>query len=177
MNLPRIDELIEFLPEPRHSTIRSNTTPPSSAPPSEGVREHSDWHHTIEEDLDKDLARLENLAEDDNGRDPSKSAAVHFRSRLLKLLNHPKRRYDFGNIDSVTDTVTNGPRSPQPMNTSTAPLYEFHRLQRKVDDLVEAVQSLTSLQTKDAEEIKALKQVLGSTRPNTAFTDAGNVST
>lgn len=92
---------------PRRSALRS---PPnnsgSPSPPSRksgkiekkepGIREYSDWANDIEADIQRDLARLANLAVDDHQSESETSALDHYHERLSRLLNHESLKFIYG---------------------------------------------------------------------------------
>ena len=56
--------------------------------PVDGVLEHTDWAFDIEQDLDRNLTRLANLAQDDHHRDPTYTAQEHYHKRLVRILKN-----------------------------------------------------------------------------------------
>ena len=56
--------------------------------PADGVLEHTDWACDIEQDLDRNLTRLANLAQDDHHRDPNYTAQEHYHKRLVRILKN-----------------------------------------------------------------------------------------
>jgi ribosomal protein L29 len=143
-------------------------TSPKTAPanfdgaPEAGVREHSDWANDIEQDIERDLARLANLSVDDHQRDPSKSADEHYRNRLNLLLNDKGQRFLYGNIGHTTMPSTAEPGTPvhnRPKSISAAYVNrsEFVEVKEKVDSLTQLVRQLADMHSQSQKEINALK--------------------
>ncbi|KAJ9648827.1 hypothetical protein H2199_000740 [Coniosporium tulheliwenetii] len=128
-----------------HETVHPGRVQPPVAPiPVDGgVPEHNDWQEDIEQDVDRDLARLANLAEDDHHRDPSQDPEQHYRRRLTALLNGPSRKYVFGDLGPVSVA---GEGSAIPIPSDTVPATEFERLQRRVDALTNLVIQMAQTQ-------------------------------
>jgi hypothetical protein len=117
-------------------------TPISTGGHRPGVREHTDWHHDVESEMARSLARLANLAEDDHQRDPTKTAEMHYRSRLNLLLNDCNLRFMYGEIGAPPIPTTAEPPSPLPPPATTAgratsPMIKD--LSKKVDKLIDTV--------------------------------------
>jgi len=139
---------VEFVPRSSQS--------PEAVGTLDGLREHNDWRRaptsktkpiahsrpddTIVEDVERDLDRLANLAEDDFMRDPSKPAAEHYRIRIDKVFNHPNRAFKYGEIPTMYPASTERRSPPRPLNT--VPMSEFKKLQNKVDSLSRIVNEL-----------------------------------
>ena len=184
-NLPRIEESLELLP-PRATTtlsmelsapsspgvsgatgehgtftfvwakLTSLGTPPISIP--EGVREFTDWEEMVYQDLDRVLARLTNLAYDDAARDPSKSAAEHFRSRLMTQLNDPSRRFPFGELPPVHTRPSpdaSGVATPIAVVSKSG----LNDQKQRLDRLVQAVERLANANEQSREESAKLMEV------------------
>lgn len=111
-----------------------------------GVREFTDWHDDIEQDVGRDLTRLCNLADDDHKRDPSQSAEQHYRRRLSNLLNSGRRKYVFGNLGEATRSAVATPDSPVKSSMVTA--YEFQQLSMRVDTLESLLNHVLRAQSK-----------------------------
>jgi hypothetical protein len=130
-----------------------------------GVREHSDWATDIVQDVGRDLARLANLAVDDNMRDPSKSVQSHYRFRLNLLLNDKNQKIMYGNIGDVPLPSTADPSTPVAAMAKGSPSVhvnyvnwsEFKELKDRVDDLNRFVKQLTDMHSHSQKEINALK--------------------
>lgn len=188
-SLPTIDEKLEKLPPPVASPT-SPTSPTSCAsfsptssvageqassphapsplrlPPLtaenllDGVRENTDWHDTIEEDMDRDLTRLANLANDDFQRDPSLTAADHYHRRLLKLLSSANRKYMITELgEAVVSTMAERGSLASVKPTNMVTNYEFQNLRRKVGDMETIFMGLLSRLAKDGDkELDRLSQ-------------------
>ena len=121
-----------------------------------GVMEHTDWHDDIEQDLDRDLTRLANLAEDDHQRDPSKSAACHYNKRLITLLTHKNRRYHIDEHGHVIPTsFTAEPASP--LKSHSIHPYKFDQLSLQVEELTRLLQDVTRARTQEKEDHEKLR--------------------
>jgi hypothetical protein len=109
---------------------------------SELVREHSDWAHDIESDVQRDLARLANLAVDDNQTDPTRSSEQHYQRRLGLLLNDKSLNFACGEIGVATIPSTAEPGTPSSKHVRLGSGHanhvtscEFRELQKKFDAL------------------------------------------
>lgn len=119
--------------------------------------EHADWHDDIEQDLDRDLTRLANLAEDDHQRDPSTSAADHYSKRLNTLLNHKNRRFHANEQGQMSpDSCTAEPSSPLKMH-SIHP-YRFDQLSAQVEELTRLLRDVSQERMQEKEEFMKLKR-------------------
>ena len=118
--------------------------------------EHTDWHDDIEQDLDRDLTRLANLAEDDHQRDPSKTAAYYYNKRLNTLLKHRNRRYHIDENGHASPTsFTAEPASPLKLH-SIHP-YRFDQLSSQVEELTRLLQDVAQSRVQEKEDRKKLR--------------------
>lgn len=196
-NLPSIDEKLGNLPPPMTSPIsctsrsprssiageqasRPDTITPAHAPLTvenlaknlDGVREHSDWHENIEGDLDRDLVRLENLANDDFQRDPSITTADYYHRRLLNLLSNSSRKYIITELGEAVVSNMAERGSPVEAKSKIVIDYEFQILKRKVDDMEAVLSALTTVLAKasDKELINLHKKTAELTKGDTENT-------
>jgi len=134
------------------SSMRSSSTP---RPDFDGVREHTDWQDDIEQDVERDSARLSNLVEDDHQRDPTQSAEEHYRRRLTNLLNNQNRKYVFGDLSNITRPAVPSPGSPVKTDMVTA--YEFQQLSNRVDALAALLNDVLQARSQETIEFVKLK--------------------
>jgi hypothetical protein len=97
------------------STVSSATsfdsTNTDTAAQRAGIYEFTDWAADIEADVQRDLARLSNLANDDFQRNPNLTAEEHYRSRLTRLVNDHSLSFIYGDIS----------KAPMPAPEATPP--------------------------------------------------------
>ena len=118
--------------------------------------EHTDWHDDIEQDLDRDLTRLANLAEDDHQRDPSKSATYYYNKRLNALLMHKSRRYRISERGQASPTsITAEAASPSKLHTIQ--LDKFDQLSAQVEELTRLLQNIVQERAQEKEEREKLR--------------------
>ncbi|OCL11544.1 hypothetical protein AOQ84DRAFT_437639 [Glonium stellatum] len=159
---------------------RPDTITPAHAPLTvenlaknlDGVREHSDWHENIEGDLDRDLVRLENLANDDFQRDPSITTADYYHRRLLNLLSNSSRKYIITELGEAVVSNMAERGSPVEAKSKIVIDYEFQILKRKVDDMEAVLSALTTVLAKasDKELINLHKKTAELTKGDTENT-------
>ena len=119
--------------------------------------EHADWHDDIEQDLDRDLTRLANLAEDDHQRDPRISAADHYNKRLNLLLNQKHRRFQFDEHGQTSPNSCKAePASPLKMH-SIHP-YRFDQLSAQVEEVTRLLRDVIQERMQEKEEFLKLKR-------------------
>lgn len=160
-----------------HETVHPGRVQPPVAPTpvDGGVPEHNDWQEDIEQDVERDLARLANLAEDDHHRDPSQNPEQHYRRRLTALLNSPSRTYVFGDLGPVL-VAREG--SATPVRSDTVPASKFEELQRRVDALTNLVVQITQMQVGGAaNSTAAINSVYGESAVDHKNTDGARDST
>lgn len=116
--------------------------PTNSNDDGELVREHSDWAHDIEADIQRNLARLANLAVDDNQTNPSQSSEQHYQRRLKLLLNDKSLRFACGEIGVAPIPSTAEPGTPPPRHArlgsghaNYVAMNEFRECQKTVEAL------------------------------------------
>jgi hypothetical protein len=110
-----------------------------------GVRENSNWAEEVEDGLDKELKRLENLAYDDWQEDQAsptqerlnKTAAEFFSMRLARILNRPYRVFPFH--EPFEAVMSNSLRGDHSTRAQTFATWEYGSLKQRFDKLVEIV--------------------------------------
>ncbi|KAF2807600.1 uncharacterized protein BDZ99DRAFT_464538 [Mytilinidion resinicola] len=124
-----------------------------------GVRENTDWHENIEEELDRDLTRLANLANDDFQKDPSVTAAEHYHRRLLRLISNSNRRYVISQLGEAIPSATMAERGNlADIRPAMVTNYEFQVLRSKVHDIQSVFSGLLAHTGKKDTEIDKLSK-------------------
>jgi hypothetical protein len=128
-----------------------------------GIREYSDWAYDIECDIQRDLARLANLANDDYQRDPSVTAEEYYRSRVYRLVNDQPLQFVFSELGqppmpTPTEQQTPGKAAPLRFSAQYVTSYEFNQLKARVTDNEQRVNGLTDMHNGAVKNVKTLKQ-------------------
>ncbi|KAF2495257.1 hypothetical protein BU16DRAFT_385275 [Lophium mytilinum] len=124
-----------------------------------GVRENTDWHENIEEELDRGLTRLANLANDDFQNDSSVTAADHYHRRLSRLISHANRRYVITHLGEAIPSATMAERGNlADVRPTMVTNYEFQNLRSKVRDIQNIFSALLAHTGKNDNEVDKMSK-------------------
>jgi hypothetical protein len=168
---------------PTNSTT-ANASGSSDSSDRERMPEHTDWAAEIEAEVQRALACLANLANDDFQGDPSLTAEQHYHKRLSKLLNDTTLQFAFGDVgkppmpapDSTPRKAMQPANKDKDMSVKSPPTVpvsapqlaplpvtgyanasDVNKLFHHVNDVVRATNRSTDHQNKAAQNVKTLQ--------------------